>query len=471
MGLSLYNTLSKQKEEFKPIEEGKAKVYSCGLTVYNYGHIGNFRTFVFGDLLVRYLKYKGYDVTHVMNITDVEDKTIKNSQAQGMSLKDYTEMYTKAFFEDVETLNIEKADYYPKATEHIDDMINMIEKIMEKSYAYKTEDNSVYFRVKKYKDYGKLSNLDKKQLKEGGSGRVLSDEYDRENISDFALWKGYTDKDGDVYWDSPFGKGRPGWHIECSVMSTKYLGQPFDIHIGGVDLVFPHHENEIAQSEVANGKKFVNYWVHPEHLIFKSSGDSEEKMSKSLGNVLYIRDLLKEGYDGKTIRFSLMSAHYKQQLAYSKERMKEYKSRLQRYKDFIRSLQSVSSEKNKGFDVKSLIGGAFKNFENYMDDNLNISGALSSMDELITNVYKKFDMISKDDANAVLDYLKKIDSVLGILTFEKETLDSDIEKLIKEREEARKQKNFQKADEIRNKLQDMGIILEDTPEGTKWKKS
>ncbi len=477
MSLKLFNTLTRKKEEFKPINKGKVGIYTCGLTVYNYGHIGNYRSFLFEDLLIRYLEYKGYDIKHVMNITDVDDKTIKNSRAKEISLKEYTDIYTKAFFEDVDTLNMRKAEYYPKATEHIEEMINMIEKILEKGYAYKTNDNSVYFNISKMKDYGKLSKLDLTKLKSGASGRISQDEYDKENISDFVLWKGYTKEDGDVYWESPFGKGRPGWHLECSVMSTKYLGPTLDIHCGGIDNMFPHHENEIAQSETATGKKFVNYWLHGEHLVFKTPSDKEEeKMSKSLGNVLYIRDLLEKGYDGKTIRFALISAHYRHQLAYSEYRISEYSKRLKRYNDFINRLNHIiNSEDEISNDIeekiKNLVNNGIIEFERNMDDDLNISGALANFDDVITNVNKMFEHLNRRSASIVLDFLKRIDKVLGILTFSEIKLDEDIEKLIVNREKAREEKNYKKADEIRNKLKEMGIILEDTQKGTKWKRA
>ncbi len=472
MGLKIYNTLNRKKEEFKPIDENNVGIYTCGLTVYNYGHIGNFRSFLFEDLLVRYLVYKGYNVTHVMNITDVDDKTIKNSKKNNLSLYEYTNKYTDAFFEDVETLNMRKAEHYPKATEHIKEMLNLIEKIEEKGRAYKTSDNSVYFKISEMKDYGKLSKIDRSQLKEGASGRVTADEYDREKISDFTLWKGYTEEDGDVYWESKYGKGRPGWHIECSAMSMKYLGETFDIHCGGIDNMFPHHENEIAQSESATGKKFVNYWMHAEHVLFKSKNTDEEKMSKSLGNVVYIRDLLKKGYTGRAIRFALISVHYKQQLAYSEDRLIEYQSRLNRYQDFIRRLRQINdTESENKYIVDNIINKGYENFGKYMDDDLNISPALASMDEVISEINKNFDKLNKSEADKVIDYLKKLNTVLAVFTFEEnDTLDEDVEQLIKEREEARKQKNFQKADDIRNKLKDMGIVLEDTANGTKWKK-
>jgi cysteinyl-tRNA synthetase len=472
MSLRLYNTLTRKKEEFKSIEERKVKIYTCGPTVYNYGHIGNYRSFLCEDLLIRYLRYLGYEVTHVMNITDVDDKTIKNSRKMNMPLNEYTKKYTDAFFEDLNTLNIQKANFYPKATEHVNDMLEIINKIMDKGYAYKTEDNSVYFKVASMKDYGKLSKLDLSTLKEGASGRVSVDEYDKDNISDFTLWKGYTEDDGDVSWDSPYGKGRPGWHLECSAMSMKYLGDTIDIHCGGVDNMFPHHENEIAQSETATGKKFVNYWMHVEFLNFKASKDStEEKMSKSLGNVFYIRDLLEKGYDGKVIRFAIIASHYKQQIAFSLDRFDEYKVRLSRYQDFINRLIQINKDDINDYDIEKLIKNSRFNFEEYMNDNLNISGALSSLDDSISEINKNFNKINKNQADLYLEYLKSIDKILGIFTFENSTnIDEEIVKLIKDRERARKEKDYKKADDIRNKITELGFILEDTPDGTKWKK-
>lgn len=470
MPLKLYNTLARKKEIFEPIEKQKVGIYTCGPTVHNFAHIGNFRSFIVEDLLIRYIDYIGYDITHVMNITDVDDKTIRKSKEAGMSLKDYTDKYTEEFMKDLDTLNIRRADYYPRATEHINEMVNMIKKIVDKDYAYKTDDNSVYFRISKMKDYGKLSGLDPKELKGGASGRVSADEYDRENISDFTLWKGYTEADGDVYWDSPFGKGRPGWHIECSAMSNKYLGDTFDIHCGGVDNMFPHHENEIAQSETATGKKFVNYWMHIEHLIFRSkNSDETEKMSKSLGNVLYVNDLIEKGYDGKAIRFTLLSGHYKQQLIFNEDRLNEYNKRLQRYQDFIERLKQVDNN-NNGFDFIKLINTGYDKFKENMNDDLNISGALATIDDVISTVNKNFNHLNTNSANKILDYLKDLNKVLGIFSFEDTILDEEIEQMITERENARKEKKYQKADEIRNKLKSMGIILEDTPNGTKWKK-
>jgi cysteinyl-tRNA synthetase len=297
--IKFYNTLTRHLDSFKPIEKDTVKIYSCGPTVYDYAHIGNFRSYIFSDLLRRFLKYEGYKVIHTMNLTDVDDKTIRRSNEENMSLKEYTDKYIKVFFEDLETLNIEKVEYYPRATEHINEMIELIKKLDKNGYTYEA-DGSIYFNISKFKEYGKLSKIDLSGMKSGV--RIDVDEYNKEDVRDFVLWKGK--KEGEPFWETEYGAGRPGWHIECSAMSSKYLGETFDIHTGGVDLIFPHHENEIAQSECASGKKFVNYWLHCAHLIVNG-----EKMSKSKGNFYTLRDLLKKGYSPKAIRYLLLSTN------------------------------------------------------------------------------------------------------------------------------------------------------------------
>ena len=322
MVLSFYNTLSKKKEAFKPIKKGSVKMYSCGPTVYNFAHIGNFRAYVVADLIGRYLLYKGYKLRNVMNITDVDDKTIRGSVETHKTLAEYTQEYAEEFFEDIETLNIQKADVYPRATKHIAEMVEIVKKLLKKGYAYKGSDG-IYFDITKFKPYGKFAHLDMKGLKTGA--RVKQDSYDKEYANDFALWKFWDEADGDVYWDTEIGKGRPGWHIECSAMSSAYLGNTFDIHTGGVDLIFPHHQNEIAQSEAANDVKFVNYWLHNEHLVVNG-----QKMSKSLGNFFTLRDLLAKGYGPISIRYVLLATHYRQRLDFSESAIKKANSTLER---------------------------------------------------------------------------------------------------------------------------------------------
>ena len=464
MHMKLFNTMSMQKEEFVPLVKGHVSMYSCGPTVYNYAHIGNFRSYMFADLLKRYLKYKGYKVTHVMNITDVDDKTIKGSMEEGKSLKDFTDFYVKSFLEDLDTLGIQRPDIMPRATETIREMVSLVKTLLEKGIAYKSDDNSIYYDISKFKDYGKLSHIKQENLKSGA--RVKQDEYDKHNASDFALWKSYSADDGDVYWETELGKGRPGWHIECSAMSMKYLGDNFDIHTGGIDLVFPHHENEISQSEGATGKTFVNYWVHCDHLIVDG-----KKMSKSLGNFYTLRDLIGKGYDAKAIRYSLLSTHYRQKLNFTLDGLEASKQSVERLVEFIRNLNAVKSEK-ENLGVKKLIAEARERFEQSMDDNLNISSALASIFDFIKEINKLMSegRIGRKDACAIIDLMNSFDLVLGVMEVEEEELPDDIKQLIAERQEARSAKDFKKADAIRDDLLKKGIALDDTKDGVRWRK-
>lgn len=460
--LKLYNTLSRKKEVFKPIKKGKAGIYSCGPTVYNYVHIGNLRAILFYDLLKRYLKIKGFKIKHVMNITDVDDKTIKGSQKEKKSLKEFTKFYTKAFLEDIKKLNVELPDVMPKATEEIDGMVKLIKKLLDKEYAYKTENGDIYFSISGFKDYGKLANLDKQQLKEGASGRVDTDEYDKENIHDFALWKAWNEKDGEVFWKTDIGKGRPGWHIECSVMSSKYLGQPFDIHMGGIDLVFPHHTNEIAQSEAAYGNKFCNYWVHNDHLVVDG-----KKMSKSLGNFYTLRDLISKDYDPVAIRYLLLSTHYRQKLNFTFDGLKSAKNAVEKLNNFIFVLRGMSCKEDVG-NIDELINEARAAFELKMDDDLNISGALGVMFDFMSDINKL--RLSCADAAKVIDFMKDIDKVLGVIDFKEDKIPASVKKLVDEREKARKKKDFAKSDEIRDELKKKGYVVEDSSEGPRVRK-
>ena len=463
MALKFYNTLGRKLMEFKPLVKGKVLLYSCGPTVYNYVHLGNLRAYVFVDVLRRYLKYKGYKLKHVMNITDVDDKTIRDSQKEGKSLKEFTEFYTKAFISDLKTLNIEIPEIMPKATESIEGMVKLVEVLLKKGIAYKTDNGDIYFSISKFKDYGKLALIDPEKLKKNADGRLdNSDEYEKEDARDFALWKAYDKEDGDVFWETPFGKGRPGWHIECSVMSAGNLGGTFDIHTGGVDLIFPHHTNEIAQSEAATGKKFCNYWLHNEHLIVNG-----EKMSKSLGNFFTLRDLLKKGYDPKAIRYELLSTHYRTKMDFREENLKKIPAVLQKFYDFLDKLDECSGE---GHDVSKLIDKAEKTFEKEMDNDLNISGGLAAIFGFMTSVNKVMGKLSKKDAKEVSKLMMKFDSVLGVMEHEKVDVSDDIQALVDKREEARKNKDFATADSIRDSLKEKGIVLEDTPKGVRWKK-
>lgn len=458
MALKLYNTLTRKKEDFKEIDKGKVKLYSCGPTIYNFAHIGNFRAYVFADLLKRYLRYKGYAVTHVMNLTDVDDKTIRDSREEGVSLQEFTKRYEKAFFEDIDTLRIERADHYPSATGCINDMIGIIKRLKENGLTYE-KGGSTYFRISAFKDYGKLAKIDVRNLKSGA--RVSQDEYDKENASDFALWKSYDEEDGDVYWETEFGKGRPGWHIECSAMSMKHLGSRIDIHTGGVDLVFPHHTNEIAQSEGATGERFVNYWLHNEHLIVNG-----KKMSKSLGNFYTLRDLLDKGFDPVAIRYVLLATHYRQQLNFTFESIEAAKNSIDRLNDLVIKLRSMDSDKTS--QVSGMLEKAKEKFDSAMDDDLSVSTALAALFDLVRDVNTHIQDISRKEAEQVLGFLKKADSVLGIMTFDQE-IPEDIQKMAADREEARLAKDFSKADQLRDEIKEKGYTVEDTPQGPRIK--
>ncbi len=475
MVLKLFNTLGRKIQVFKPIHDNEVRMYTCGPTVYNYAHIGNFRAYLVADLLKRYLQFKGFKVKQVMNITDVDDKTIRNSRKEGISLKEFTEKYIRYFFEDIKTLNIRNADIYPKATETIDDMVILINKLIKNGFAYQGEDGSIYYSIRKFKNYGKLSGIKIEELKSGA--RVKQDEYTKEEAHDFALWKAWTPEDGDVFWEPTFTigdkeikiKGRPGWHIECSVMSMKHLGQTFDIHTGGVDLIFPHHENEIAQSEGATGKKFVKYWIHNEYLIVEG-----QKMSKSLGNFITLRDLLKKNYDPKAIRYVLLSAHYRQKLNFTFKELDAAKKAIERMIDFVNRLKEVKGGKDNK-KIPKLVEKTRKDFEDAMDNDLDINNALATVFNFIRNVNKILaeEGISKKNAKQSHDLMMNLDSVLGFLEMrEKKKLkipEKEIENLIKKREEARKKKDWKTADAIRGKLKKMGVLLEDTTKGVKWK--
>ena len=461
-----FNTLTRKKEKFVPLEKGKVKMYTCGPTVYDFAHIGNFRAFVFEDLLRRWLEYCGYKVIHVMNITDVDDKTIVAARKKGISLGEYTEHYTQAFFEDITALNIEKAHYYPRATEHIPEMVALIKKLLEKGYAYRGEDGSIYYDISKFKGYGKLSKIRVKELKPGA--RVKVDEYGKGEAHDFALWKAWDEEDGDVFWETELGKGRPGWHIECSAMSMKYLGETFDIHCGGVDNIFPHHENEIAQTEAATGKQFVRYWLHNEYLLVEG-----RKMSKRFGNYYTLRDLLAKGYDPKAIRYLLMSTHYRQQLNFTFEGLEAAKNAVDRLTNFMYRLLDADGE-GCGEKIGLLMENVQKRFEEAMCDDLNIAVALAAIFNFVREANKLMDdkKLSRGEAEQVYELMMRFDKVLGVIgevKREEGKLPKEAEELIRKREEARKVRDWETADKIRERLKAMGVIVEDTPQGVKWR--
>ena len=461
--MKFYNTLHRKKEDFQPLEKGKVTLYTCGPTVYDYAHIGNFRAYIFEDLLRRYLEFSGYDVLQVMNITDIDDKTIRRSIEEKMSLEDFTDKYTSSFFEDVETLKIIPAHHYPRATEFIPQMIETIKQLEDKGFTYTTEDGSVFFKISQFSDYGKLANLNPDQLKSGD--RVEDDEYGKEEGRDFALWKGFKPQDGDVNWDSPWGKGRPGWHIECSVMSTHYLSNHFDIHCGGVDNIFPHHENEIAQSCAASGEGFVNYWLHNEHLLVDG-----QKMSKSMGNFYTLRDLLEKGCSPEALRYTLISTHYRSKLNFTFEKVKAAQKCINKLRELKRRLKKIDNEEDEVLNSETET--MLSKFSEKLGDDLNISGALGELFIWVNYLFAELDNDKLDccSAKGALSALRKIDSVLGVIDCANLEVDDIIHELIKDREKARSDKNWEKADEVRKQLDELGIVLDDTPEGTIWKR-
>jgi len=439
MALRFKNSFTRVKEEFQPIASGKVGMYTCGPTVYDFAHIGNFRAYVFEDLLRRYLKYKGYDVTQVMNLTDIDDKTIRDSRAEGIPLKEYTVRYVDAFFEDLDALGIERAEYYPAATDHIDGMVAIIQKLAENGLAYEIDGNW-YFKISAFPDYGKLAHLDLSGMKAGA--RVATDEYEKE------------------------GKGRPGWHIECSAMSTKYLGNHFDIHTGGVDNMFPHHENEIAQTEGATGEKFVNYWLHCEYLIVDG-----RKMSKSLGNYYTLRQVIDKGYDPRAVRYLLMATHYRQQLNFTFAGLESSAKALERFNDFIVNLDNYPGGKSDG-SAKAVVEKARSGFEDSLDDDLNISGAMGAVFDFIREInrLKAEKNLSVEERDQALELIRGFDTVLNLTAPQDIVLDHEIESLIEQRTEARKSKDFALADKIRDDLLAQGIVLEDSADGVRWKR-
>lgn len=461
--LKVYNTATHSKEEFKPIQDGVVKFYGCGPTIYNYAHIGNMRAYVFYDVVNRYLRYKGFKVTYCMNLTDVDDKTIRDSKASGKTLREFTDFYAKAFFKDFETLHIRKPDIVPRATEEIESMIELIQLLLDKGYAYQTKRGDVFFKISRFSDYGKMAGIEAQSLLANADGR-LADEYDKEDAQDFALWKAWEERDGDNYWETPFGKGRPGWSIECSAMARKYLGQPFDLHIGGVDLIFPHHTNEIAQSECAYGKKFVNYWMHNAHLMVNG-----KKMSKSANNFYTVNDLIQKGYSSEAIRYEFLKAHYRAVLDFQESNMTGNQSVIDRLGNFITRLQREVV--GAGWDgLEDALKRAKNGFEAGMDDDLNMPEALAAIFTLMTEVNKNFNTLSTEDAKKVLELMYSFDSVLALLpkTTEK-TLTPEQQDLIDRRQDARKNKDWATADALKQELIAQGIEVKDTPQGPVWR--
>jgi cysteinyl-tRNA synthetase len=463
--LRIHNTLSGKLEEFRPMVEGDAKFYYCGPTVWDYGHIGNFRSAIAADVLRRYLKFKGFRVTHVMNLTDVDDRIIAKAGEAGKSLDEYTAPYIDAFWEDFEALGCERPEVAPRATKHIPEMVALVEKLRERHHAYPS-DGSIYYRIKSFPEYGKLSKINFEGNIAGGSDRVDTDKYDKEDARDFALWKAAKlDEPG---WEAAIGRGRPGWHIECSAMSMKYLGETFDLHAGGIDLVFPHHENEIAQSEGATGKQFARYWYHFEHL--KVAG---ETMSKSKGNYYTFRDLAAKGHSAHAVRYFLLSVPFRKQLNFTFDALQGAEKTVESLRDFRARLDEARTDLGRDDKLHEATERAVKDFEAGMDDDLNTSVALAAVHELsreVNTVLAKRQLL-EDNKREIIAAIERFDSVLNIFGQpRREMLDAEIQALIDDRQEARRRRDFARADEIRDELADRGIILEDTKDGVRWKK-
>jgi len=461
--LKIFNTLTDRLEEFQPLEGNLVRMYACGPTVYAFAHIGNFRTFVFEDVFKRFLRFKGYKIKHVMNITDVDDKTIRDSKAQDpIRLKEYTDQFTAAFFEDCDQLQIDRPDVISHATTHIPEMIQLILRLKEKGFTYEKE-GSVYFSIARFANYGRLSKLNVDGILAGASVDV--DEYEKQDARDFVLWK--AAKPGEPFWESPFGPGRPGWHIECSAMSLKYLGETFDLHCGAIDLIFPHHENEIAQSEAATGKPFVRYWVHGEHLIVNG-----EKMSKSKGNFFTLRDLLQRGIDPLAIRYTLASVPYRRKLNFTNDALHQAESSLKRLQELqLRlSTDNFPTGRNEIFSARTLL--ALQQFEQALDDDLNTAQALAVIFDLVreSNIHMASGEFRDENAALLLEILEKMNQVLRFWRPVQLDLDQQIQLLIEQRNQARREKNFALADEIRGKILELGYLIEDTREGIRWKK-
>ncbi len=465
MALRFYNTLTQRVEDFTPQEGNVVRMYTCGPTVWNFAHIGNLRTFTFVDILRRWLRARGYQLDHVMNITDVDDRIIQQAVAAGKSLDEYTEVYTQAFLEDAATLRLERPEHLARATRHIEDMAAAIKRLSEKTFTYESE-GSIYFRIAKFPDYGKLSHTDFGGIRAGA--RVDTDRYEKDDARDFALWK--APKEGEPSWQTVIGPGRPGWHIECSVMAMKYLGETLDIHGGGIDLTFPHHENEIAQSEALTGKPFARYWLHSEHLIVEG-----QTMSKSLGNFFTLRDLVQQGFEPEAVRYLLASVPYRKKLNFTMDSLRSAETAIERLRNFKLRLDTEKFKDGTNEALLERTRQASARFDESLDDDLNTAEGLAAAFEFVRDANSAMDsgeFLAGNTAPA-LDFLTRFDSVFDVLRpSRKETGmgDAEIESLIAERNKARKTKNFARSDEIRKELLERGVVLEDTKEGTRWKR-
>lgn len=467
MALSVFDTKLREKVKLTPQSGNEIRMYTCGPTVYDFAHIGNLRTYVFEDILRRTIKYFGMGVYQVMNLTDVDDKTIRRANERKLKLADFTQIYKDAFFKDLEALGIERAEKYPSATDHIDDMKKMIQTLIDQDVAYVAGDGNVFFRISSFPHYGALSHLCLDELKGGASQRVNADEYEKEAVCDFVLWKAYDkERDGDVKWQAPWGEGRPGWHIECSAMALALLGETIDLHVGGVDNIFPHHENEIAQSESCTHKVFARHWMHSSHLIVDG-----KKMSKSLGNFYTFRDLEKLGYSGREVRYMLMATHYRMQLNFTMDGLKGARNSLERLDDFVRRVQSLKGEDLVNIDeILSSVEGEFRG---YLGDDLNISGALAALFGFVRTINSLCDsgQIGARASKNIMAFLQSIDCVLGVLLKQEVSVPKRILEALKERESARRSKNWALADKLRDEIYIAGFVIEDGDEGPRVKPS
>jgi cysteinyl-tRNA synthetase len=465
--LKLFNTLTREKENFIPLVPGEVRMYSCGPTVYSHPHIGNMRTFLWSDLLRRYLEWRGYRVTQIMNITDVDDRIIQNANAAGQDIYRYTAPYITTFHESLRELRIRPADAYPRATQYVSQMVRLVERLNKHGNTY-LADGSTYFRVASFPGYGKLSRIEVNES--SGYSRVESDHYDKESARDFVLWK--AKKESEPSWPTSLGEGRPGWHLECSAMSMELLGESFDIHTGAVDLIFPHHENEIAQSEAATKKPFVRFWIHGEHLNL-----DQQKMSKSLGNIYTLAEVKEMGYDPLVLRYALLSVPHRTKLNFTTQSLDDARNALERIESFLLRLNEISlsaphDARHSDGHADQLIGKFLTDFEAGMDDDLNTAGALAAIFTLIRDANIAIDAgrITSGDAEGIRTALMRIDPVLDIFPRREESLDASVEKLIDARNAARRARNFAESDRIRDELLEKGIVLEDTPGGTRWRR-
>jgi cysteinyl-tRNA synthetase len=463
VAIRFHNTMTRGIEDFVPLHEGRVGLYTCGPTVYDYAHIGNFRTYLWEDLLRRHLEFRGFQVTQVMNLTDVDDKTIAGALRTGVSLDDYTRRFIEAFYEDLDALGIERASVYPRATRHVSEMVELVKALERGGHLYESK-GSIYFRIDTFPSYGRLSGLDPDSAA-AGQARIDADEYDKDNPRDFAVWK--MRRGDEPYWDTEIGQGRPGWHLECSAMSMKYLGQTLDIHTGGVDNIFPHHENEIAQSEAATGKPFVRYWLHAAHLIVDG-----EKMSKSKGNFHTLRDLRARGYQPRPIRYLLLSGHYRKQLNFTFEGLQQAQSSLARLDDLAYRLEHEALPEGDGGPLAAAAARARSGMIDALDNDLNAPAALGVLFDLVREANTALDASAarRADARAVRDALDVFSRVFGIALGETTSLEAEVEEQIRLRQEARAARNWAEADRIRDDLARRGIVLEDTPQGVRWKK-